>query len=148
MNSENPPTAPPPLVTAASITAVEGVLLVAPAVLEIANLTGGRVTMGLTTAVFFAAFGVLPGRLRLADHSRSHVASRPDPAGPADRPGAGVEPARWRDDAGVGGDRRGRADRARRHAAPREHRGDERGRRALVLLERLPQLLEGLGQQA
>ncbi|MEO5662806.1 MAG: ATP-binding protein, partial [Nocardioides sp.] len=48
-----------PLVTAASITAVEGLLLVALAVLEMANLTGGRVTLGLTTAVFFAAFGVL-----------------------------------------------------------------------------------------
>lgn len=59
MNSENSPSAPPPLVTAASITAVEGLVLVALAVLELANLTGGRVTMGLTTAVFFAAFGVL-----------------------------------------------------------------------------------------
>lgn len=59
MNSDLPPTAPPPLVVAASITAVEGLMLLALAVLEIANLTGGRLTMGLTTAVFFAAFGVL-----------------------------------------------------------------------------------------
>ena len=34
-------------------------MLLALAVLEIASLTGGRLTMGLTTAVFFAAFGVL-----------------------------------------------------------------------------------------
>lgn len=59
MIPELPPTAPPPLVAAASIVAVEGFALVALAVLEIASLTGGRLTMGLTTAVFFAAFGVL-----------------------------------------------------------------------------------------
>ena len=59
MNSENSPTAPPPLVTAASVTAVEGLVLLALALLEIAALTGGRLTMGLTTALFFAAFGVL-----------------------------------------------------------------------------------------
>lgn len=59
MNSEISPTAPPPLVTAASVTAVEGLVLVALAVLEMASLTGGRLTMGLTTALFFAAFGVL-----------------------------------------------------------------------------------------
>jgi hypothetical protein len=59
VNSETSPPAPPPLVTAASVTAVEGVVLLALAALEMASLTGGRVTMGLTTAVFFAAFGVL-----------------------------------------------------------------------------------------
>ena len=59
MNSETPPSAPPPLVVAASVTAVEGLVLLALATLELADLTGGRVTMGLTTAVFFAAFGVL-----------------------------------------------------------------------------------------
>ncbi|WP_157953180.1 hypothetical protein [Nocardioides allogilvus] len=59
MNSEMPPTAPPPLVTAASVTAVEGLVLMCLAVLEVASLTGGRLTMGLTTAVFFAAFGLL-----------------------------------------------------------------------------------------
>ena len=41
------------------MTAVEGVVLLALAALEMASLTSGRVTMGLTTAVFFAAFGVL-----------------------------------------------------------------------------------------
>jgi hypothetical protein len=59
VNSETTPSAPPPLVTAASVTAVEGLVLLALAALEMASLTGGRVTMGLTTAVFFAAFGVL-----------------------------------------------------------------------------------------
>ncbi len=59
MNSETSPPAPPPLVTAASVTAVEGLVLLALAAIEMASLTGGRVTMGLTTAVFFAAFGVL-----------------------------------------------------------------------------------------
>lgn len=59
MNSETSPSAPPPLVTAASVTAVEGLVLLALAALEMASLTGGRVTMGLTTAVFFAAFGLL-----------------------------------------------------------------------------------------
>lgn len=59
MNRENSPSAPPPLVTAASVTAVEGLVLLALAALEMASLTGGRLTMGLTTAVFFAAFGVL-----------------------------------------------------------------------------------------
>ena len=59
MNSEIRPTAPPPLVTAASVTAVEGLVLLGLAVLEIASLTGGRLTMGFTTALFFAAFGLL-----------------------------------------------------------------------------------------
>lgn len=59
MKSETSPSAPPPLVTAASVTAVEGLVLLALAALEMASLTGGRLTMGLTTAVFFAAFGVL-----------------------------------------------------------------------------------------
>jgi hypothetical protein len=59
VNREISSSAPPPLVTAASVTAVEGVVLLALAALELASLTGGRLTMGLTTAVFFAAFGVL-----------------------------------------------------------------------------------------
>jgi hypothetical protein len=46
-------------VAAASVTAVEGLVLLGLAVLEIASLTGGRLTMGFTTALFFAAFGLL-----------------------------------------------------------------------------------------
>lgn len=42
---------------AASLVAVEGVLLVMYAVLELASLTSGRLTMGLTTAAFFAVYG-------------------------------------------------------------------------------------------
>ena len=50
---------PAPLVTAASLAAVEGVVIVLLAVLEAASLTGGRLTMGLTTTLFFAAYGGL-----------------------------------------------------------------------------------------
>lgn len=57
MASEIKRQAPPPLVVAASLAAVEGGLLVLYGVLELASLSAGRVTMGLTTAVFFAAYG-------------------------------------------------------------------------------------------
>lgn len=53
------PANPAPLVTAASLAAVEGVVVIALAVLEIASLTGGRVTMGVTTTLFFALYGGL-----------------------------------------------------------------------------------------
>jgi hypothetical protein len=53
------PASPAPLVTAASLAAVEGVVVIALAVLEIASLTGGRLTMGLTTTLFFALYGGL-----------------------------------------------------------------------------------------
>ena len=53
------PASPAPLVTAASLAAVEGVVIIALAVLEIASLTGGRLTMGLTTTLFFAMYGGL-----------------------------------------------------------------------------------------
>ena len=52
-----PPSAPPPLVVAAALVAVEGLLLVGYAVLEALAITSGRVTMGATTAVFFLAYG-------------------------------------------------------------------------------------------
>ena len=52
------PTSPPaPLVVAASLVAVEGVLLVIYGALEAASLTAGRLTMGITTAVFFLVYG-------------------------------------------------------------------------------------------
>ncbi|WP_156411732.1 hypothetical protein [Nocardioides sp. Soil805] len=51
------PPSPAPLVTAASLAALEGVVILALAVLEVASLTGGRLTMGLTTTLFFAAYG-------------------------------------------------------------------------------------------
>ena len=49
---------PPPLTTAASLVLVEAVLLIGLGVVEAASLTGGRLTMGVTTAVFFLAAGV------------------------------------------------------------------------------------------
>ena len=48
---------PPPLTVAASLAGVQGMLLVLYSVLEIANLSPDRVTMGVTTAVFFLAAG-------------------------------------------------------------------------------------------
>ncbi len=48
---------PPPLTVAASLAGVQGMLLVLYSVLEVANLSVNRVTMGVTTAVFFLAAG-------------------------------------------------------------------------------------------
>lgn len=59
MNREPSPSAPPSLILAAAVTVVEGLSMIALAVLEMFSLTGGRLTMGLSTALFFAAFGVL-----------------------------------------------------------------------------------------
>ncbi|MEO5852835.1 MAG: hypothetical protein ABIQ15_10030 [Nocardioides sp.] len=50
---------PAPLLVAAFLVAVEGAVLVALAVLEVASLSAGRVTMGVTTTVFFLGFGSL-----------------------------------------------------------------------------------------
>jgi hypothetical protein len=50
-------TAPPPLVVAASLVGLEGLLIVVYAVLELTNLHADRVTMGLTTSAFFAILG-------------------------------------------------------------------------------------------
>jgi hypothetical protein len=41
---------------AASLTGVEGLLVAVLAVVELASLSSGRVTMGATTGVFFAAY--------------------------------------------------------------------------------------------
>ena len=51
------PTNPPPLTVAASLVAVEGLVLVLLALLEVGTLSLGRLTMGLTTALFFAVYG-------------------------------------------------------------------------------------------
>jgi hypothetical protein len=51
--------APAPLVVAASLAAVEGLVIGVMGLLELASLSSGRVTMGLTTAGFFAAYGAL-----------------------------------------------------------------------------------------
>lgn len=48
---------PAPLVVAASLAGIQGGLLVVFSVLELAHVSGDRVTMGVTTAVFFAVYG-------------------------------------------------------------------------------------------
>ena len=45
--------APPPLVVAAALTAVEAFVLAGLGVLEVASLHSVRLTMGITTAAFF-----------------------------------------------------------------------------------------------
>ncbi len=52
------PENPPPLTVAASLVAIQGAVLIALAVLELANLSSDRMSMGLTTAAFFAIYGV------------------------------------------------------------------------------------------
>lgn len=49
---------PAPLVVAMSLSALEALALVCYGVLELFHLSGGRLTMGLTTALFFAAYGL------------------------------------------------------------------------------------------
>jgi len=53
------PAQPAPLVVAASLVAVEGLLLLAYAVLELASISADRVAVALTTTVFFAGYAVL-----------------------------------------------------------------------------------------
>lgn len=52
-------TAPPPLVVAASLVAVEGVLVLAYGVLEAAHVHADRAAMGVTTSLFFALLGLV-----------------------------------------------------------------------------------------
>ena len=54
-----PATNPPALIVAASLAAVQGAVLVLLAVLEFASVTSGRLAFGLSTAGFFAAYGVV-----------------------------------------------------------------------------------------
>lgn len=49
--------APTPLVVAAAGTALQGLVVIGYGVSELLHVTSGRVTMGLTTAAFFLAFG-------------------------------------------------------------------------------------------
>jgi hypothetical protein len=53
------PNAPAPLLVAASLVAVEGLLLALLAVVELGSLSSDRLTLGLTTTVFFVAYGAL-----------------------------------------------------------------------------------------
>jgi hypothetical protein len=50
---------PAPLVVAASLVAVEGLLLLGYAVLEAFSISSDRVAVGVTTALFFAVYGGL-----------------------------------------------------------------------------------------
>ena len=52
-SAEADPVPPPPLVVAASLTALQALALAALGALELANLQAVRLTMGLTTTVFF-----------------------------------------------------------------------------------------------
>jgi hypothetical protein len=55
------PSPPPPLVVAASLAALEGLLLVGYGVLEAADLHADRAAMGVTTSLFFALLGGMMG---------------------------------------------------------------------------------------
>jgi len=57
--SERRPAQPAPLVVAASLVGIEGLLLLGYAVLELASISADRVAVALTTAVFFAAYAAL-----------------------------------------------------------------------------------------
>lgn len=52
------PSAPPPLVAAAGLTLVEGILTVLYGLSELITLDSDRLVMGISTALFFAAYGV------------------------------------------------------------------------------------------
>ena len=50
---------PAPLIVAASLVALEAVLLLGYAVLELVNVSADRVAVAVTTSLFFAAYGGL-----------------------------------------------------------------------------------------
>ncbi len=54
-----PPRSPAPLLVAASLGAVEGMVLLLLAAAELASLSSERLALGSTTAAFFALFGLL-----------------------------------------------------------------------------------------
>ena len=57
---DDPGTAPPPpLVVAAGLVLIEGVLLLGYGVLEAAHIESARAAMGITTAAFFALLGAV-----------------------------------------------------------------------------------------
>lgn len=53
------PANPVPLLVAAALVAVEGLLLVGYAVLEIAHLSSDRAAVAVTTTLFFAVYGAV-----------------------------------------------------------------------------------------
>jgi hypothetical protein len=54
-----PQVRPAPLVAAAGLTAVQGVVTTLFGILEMFSVAGDRVVMGVTTALFFALYGVV-----------------------------------------------------------------------------------------
>lgn len=54
-----PASNPPPLTVAASVVAVEGIVLVLLAILEFASVSSDRVGLGVSTAGFLMAYGVV-----------------------------------------------------------------------------------------
>jgi hypothetical protein len=50
---------PAPLLVSAVLVALQGFFFVGYAILEVLHLSGARLTMGLTTSAFFAAYGAL-----------------------------------------------------------------------------------------
>jgi peptidoglycan/LPS O-acetylase OafA/YrhL len=58
MHSEEPQVRPAPLVAAAGLTAVQGLVTTLYGIVEIFSVAGDRVVMGVTTAFFFAVYGV------------------------------------------------------------------------------------------
>ena len=52
---------PPPLTVAASLVAVQATVLVGLAVMELASVSSERMSMGVSTAVFFLAYGTVLG---------------------------------------------------------------------------------------
>ena len=57
VDGNQPQHTPPPLVVAASLVAVEGLMMLVLAVLELASFSTDRVGLGLTTAGFFVLYG-------------------------------------------------------------------------------------------
>ncbi len=53
------PQNPAPLTVAASLVVIQGTLLVGLAGAELANISSARLTLGLSTAVFFLVYGVV-----------------------------------------------------------------------------------------
>ncbi|WP_090860930.1 hypothetical protein [Nocardioides lianchengensis] len=76
--TDDRPAAPRPLLAAALLAALESLALLVSAVLELVNVSGVRITMGLTTALFFLVYGAALGLCawgltRLALWSRAPV---------------------------------------------------------------------------
>ncbi len=52
------PETPPPLAAAAALTGVQGLITAMLGIAEVVSVNHGRLVMGVTTALFFSAYGV------------------------------------------------------------------------------------------